>query len=167
MEKFAREVKDILEEKLSLYKELQSVLEKEKIYIVDMDVDSLWKIIALKKQIVLKLERLGQETANLLEKRAAELSMDSRSFVLSDFIKKMPVSRKIKSKLSNMKLALETCRKTVSVLASANKKYIRESLVVIDDIFSMAVNNVHKKEYNNSGSLLANKEKTSLFDAEV
>ena len=167
MEKIAHKVENMLEEKISFYKELQSILEEEKGYIVSMDVDSLWKTIAPKKQIALQLKIIMQQIVDLLEKRAVELGMDYASFGLSDFIKKMPVSREIKSKLRNSKLALETCKKTVSTLASANQKYIKESLVVIDDIFSMAVNTANEKEYNNSGSLLENKEKNNLINAEV
>ena len=41
MEKIAHKIEKILEEKLFLYQELQSVLEQEKTYIVNMDIDSL------------------------------------------------------------------------------------------------------------------------------
>lgn len=167
MEKFADKVGNLLEEKLFLYKKLQSILEKEKHYIIDMDIDCLWETIAQKKQIVLKLEPLTQKMLNLLEKRAGELSMDCTSFNLSDFIKKMPVSLKIKSRLSKIKLALETCKKSVSALALGNKRYLNESLVVIDDIFSMVVDIVDKKQYNNSGNISENKGKNRLINAEV
>ena len=67
MEKIAHKVNDMLEEKLCFYKELQNVLEEEKGYLIDMDVDSLWKTIARKKQITLKIKAIRQQIINLLE----------------------------------------------------------------------------------------------------
>lgn len=167
MEKFAYKIEGLLQEKLFLYKELQRILEQEKKHIVDMNVDCLWETTAQKNQIVLKLERLSKSMYTLIEKRAVELSMDSTSFKLSDFIKKLPVPGKIKSNIRKIKLALETCKKSVSILAIANKKYINESLLVINDVFSMVVDTANKKQYNNSGNLLEKKEKNRLINAEV
>ncbi len=167
MEECADKMGKLLEEKLSLYKELQDILEKEKHSIVDMDIDCLWETIAQKKLIVSKLEPLTEKMLELLEKRAGELSIDHASFKLSDFIKKMPVPLKIKSRLSKIKLALETSKKSVSALAVGNKMYLNESLIVIDDIFSMVVDIVNKKQYNNTGNILESREKNRLIDAEV
>ena len=167
MEKFVYTVENLLGEKLSLYKELQGIIEKEKHYIIDMDTDCLWETIAQKKKIVLKLEPLTKKMLKLLEKRADELSMDRTAFKLSDLIKKMPVSPKIKSRLNKIKLALETSKKSVSAIAVSNKRYLNESLIVIDDIFSMVVDIVNEKQYNNSGNISENKGKNHLIDAEV
>ncbi len=167
MEKLADRIEKILEETLALYRVLQGVLEQEKGYIVEMAVDSLWETIARKKQIALKLEELRQKMQALLEKRAAELNMDIEIFKVADFIKKMPDSEEIKSKLRKMRLDLETYKIEVVSLAAANKKYIDEHLSVINDIFSLFVETAHKKQYNNSGNLLEKKEKNRLIHAEV
>lgn len=167
MEKFADMVENLLGEKLILYKELQTILERENHCIVDMDIDGLWETIARKKQIVLKLELLSKHLFSLLEKRAEELSMEYTSFKLSDFIKKMPVSPKVKSKLNKIRLALSICKQGVSDLALANKRYLNESLSVIDDIFSTTIDKAHRKQYNNSGNILPGKEKNHLISAEV
>ncbi|MCP4673615.1 MAG: flagellar protein FlgN [Desulfobacula sp.] len=167
MEKLAWTIEDLLEKELALYKELQNILEQEKHYIVDMDVDSLWKTIVEKKQIALKLESMDKKIFNLLEKRSAALSMESKTLKLSDFILKLPVSRKIKSKLRRIKLGLETYKENVSTLALANKTYINESLAVINNIFSVVVEKVNQEQYNNCGNILENREKKRFISAEV
>ncbi len=167
MEILAWTIEDLLEKELVLYKELQSVLEKEKRYIVDMDIDCLWETIVQKKEIILKLAPMDRKMLDLLENRSAQLSMESKSLKLSDFIERLPVSKKIKSKLRKIKLGLETYKKNVSILGLANKTYITESLSVINDIVSTIVYKVNQEQYNNCGNLLENKEKKRFISAEV
>ena len=166
MEILADTIEQLLRKELALYKELQSILEKEKLYIVDVDLDSLWETIAQKKQIAIELELLNKSMHKFLETRADELSMDSSSLKLSDYIKKLPVSQKIKSKLRTIKFGLETYKKSVSSLAFANKKYINESLAVINDIVLTVVDSVGSKQYNNYGDLFK-KKKNKFISAEV
>jgi len=167
MEKLADTVENLLEKTFSLYQELEQVLEQEKIHVVNMDVDSLWKTIARKKHMISSLEMLNIKMHKLLEKRAAELSMDSASFKLPDLIGKLPVSRPVKSRLRRIRLCLETIKKSVSALAVGNKDYINESLSVINGVFSMATDTASKKQYSRSGNLLKRYENNRLINAEV
>ena len=166
MEILADTIEKVLNKETVLYRELQNILEKEKLYVADVNVDYLWETIVRKKQIIKELEPLQEKMLTLLETRAEELSMDSSSFKLADCIKKLPVSKKIKSKLKTIKLGLETSKKSVSSLASINKKYINESLAVINDIVSTVVDNVNTEQYNNYGGLLDGKKKR-FISAEV
>ena len=167
MEILACTIEDLLEKELSLYKELQSILEKEKRHITDMDIEGLWETVAQKKQIILQLEPLGKRMHKLIKNRSAELSIKSTSFKLSDFIEKLPVTRKIKSKFRKLKFGLETYKKNVATLALANKTYINESMAVINDIVSTVVDTANRQQYSKSGSLLEKKEKKRFISAEV
>lgn len=167
MEKLFDTVEKLLEEEFSLYMDLQNTLEEEKNNVVDMDIDSLWATIEKKKKIVIEIDRVEKNISLVLKKRAGELNLSHSPLKLSDFIKKLPVSNEIKSRLRKMKTGLETIKKSILARASANKKYINESLSVINDIFSLAVDTANKKQYNNYGHLLENKEKNRLINAEV
>jgi flagellar biosynthesis/type III secretory pathway chaperone len=167
MEILACTIQDLLEQEISLYKELQCILENEKSHIVAMDIDSLWETISQKKKIFLQLEPIDKRVLNLLEKRSVELSMKSKSLKLSDFIEKLSVPIKTKSKLKKIKLGLEKYRKNVSTLALTNKTYIIESLSVINDIVTTVVDTVNKKQYNNYGNLSDNSETKRFISAEV
>ena len=48
MEKIADRIEPLLQQKLALYQELQSILEEEKNHVVSMDVSSLWVTISKK-----------------------------------------------------------------------------------------------------------------------
>lgn len=167
MEKLADKIEKMLEETLSSYKELNSILEAEKVHIVEMAIDSMWETIAQKKQIALTLEILRKKIQHRLEQRAAELNMDAQNFKLSDFIKKMPDSAVVKSNLRNLRLELETSKTDALSLAAANKKYIDEHLSVINDIFSLVSDTVPKKQYNYTGKIVENVGKNRLINAEA
>ena len=113
------------------------------------------------------MEKLNVEIKALLDSRADELGEDRKEFNFSDLILKMPVSQVIKSKLKHVKHGLELCKKNVFTAAMANKKYVQESLVVINDIFSNAVQVVNEKQYSYSGQLLDSNDKPSLINTEV
>ena len=167
MEILADTIEKLLNKELSLYKELYDLLEKEKLYVIDINIDYLWETIVRKKQIALELETLNKKMVKLLKIRAGELSVDSSSLKLSDYITKLPVSKKIKSKIRSIKLGLETYKKRVSSLALANKKYINESLVVLNDIVSTVVDSVSGKQYNNYGDFFNSNKKKNFINAEV
>ncbi len=167
MEILACIIEDLLEKELSLYKQLHTILEKEKRYIVDMDIDCLWETTAQKKQIVLKLGQIEKRVHRLMENKHEELSLKSQSLKFSDFIEKLPVPRKIKSRLRKIKLGLETYKKSVSTLGLANKTYIIESISVINDIVSTIADKVNREQYSNCGNLLENKKKKRFISAEV
>ena len=56
MEKIADRIEPLLQQKLALYQELQSILEEEKNHVVSMDVSSLWVTISKKKSLILRIE---------------------------------------------------------------------------------------------------------------
>ncbi len=167
MEKLADTVEGLLEKELFLYQELEKILEQEKNDIVELNVDSLWKTIDKKKQVISNLEPLNKKMLGLFEKSAADLGMDKASFKLSDLIGKLPVSKQMKSRLKMTRVCLDTIKKSVSALASANKEYINESLTIMDGVFSTVAGTVNKKLYNNSGSLLTGNGNNCLINAEV
>ncbi|WP_300456300.1 flagellar export chaperone FlgN [Desulfobacula sp.] len=167
MEKRADKIENLLGETLFLYKELIDVLEQEKKHIVDMDVDSLWETIAHKRQMAAALSELTRQLQHLVEQNAPGLGRDSTAVNLSDFIKQLPVSPGVKSRLRRDQMALEACKKEVSLMAVANKAYIQHRLGVIGDIFATVVETVNKNQYNHTGSYSGSKEKKRLINAEV
>ncbi|MCG8529313.1 MAG: flagellar protein FlgN, partial [Desulfovibrionales bacterium] len=51
MEDRVQVIEGMIRQKLELYRQLNTIMEKERDYIVDMDVDSLWKSSEEKKKI--------------------------------------------------------------------------------------------------------------------
>lgn len=167
MEKIARKIEELLEEKLFLYQKLQSILEQEKIYIVNMDIDSLWITVSQKKSLILGIEDARQKIIHLLGKDALDPDKDTQSFNLTSVIKWMAVSSEKKAELEKIYLAVNTCKKEITRLASDNKNYIHESLGIIHSVFSTVLEDADKKGYNPSGTALHNNGKNRLIHAQV
>jgi flagellar biosynthesis/type III secretory pathway chaperone len=167
MEKNARKIEELLEEKLFLYQELQSILEQEKRYIVKMDVDSLWVTVSQKKSLILRIEDARQKIIHLLGKESLGPDKDTQSFSMTSVIKWMAVSSEKKAELEKIYLAVNTCKKEITRLASDNKNYIHESLSIIDSVFSTVLEDAEKKGYTPSGTALHNNGKNRLIHAQV
>jgi len=166
MEKIAQKIEKLLEKKLFLYQELQSVLEQEKTHIVNMDIDSLWSTISQKKNLILSIEDARQKIIHLLGKES--LAPDNlQSFNLTSVIKWMAVSSEKKSELEKIYLAVSTCKKEIARLASDNKNYIHESLGIINSVFSTVLEDADKKGYNPSGTASHTNGTNRLIHAQV
>lgn len=166
MEKIAHKIERLLQKKLSLYQELQSILELEKTYVVDMDIDSLWVTISKKKSLVSAIENVKQEIIRLLGQGYSGLDTDA-PFNLSGVIKMMAVSSEKKAELKKIHLAVNTCKKEIARQASDNKNYIHEYLTVIDGVFSTVLEGADKKGYTHSGTVLHDNGKNRLLHAQV
>ena len=80
------------------------------------------------------------------------IDMDSESFSLSKFIKKMPVSDSIKSDFMKLKTAIKIEMEEIKAIAHANSKYVNSYLLVIDDVFFTIMSVTDQNQYNLSGS---------------
>lgn len=152
MEKFACKVKNMLEEKLSLFQELKLIFQKEKDCIVNIDIDSLWKTIKQKKEVGLKIAMVRECILALFEEASVPVDMKSKPFSLSKFIKKMPVSDIIKSDFMKLKTAIKIEMEEIKAIARANSQHVNSYLLVIDDVFSTIMSVTDQNQYNLSGS---------------
>ncbi len=167
MEKFTEKITGMLQNKLSLYRELRNVLEVEKKYIVEMDVEGLWDVTERKKQLVFTIEELIGMILLQFKSQLYQIDMDTDSFQVSKVINALPLSLRVKSELKKIGLSIADCKNEISRRAIENKRYITEYLTVIDGIFSTVVSITGKKQYSHSGHIIAVKEKHHLIDAEV
>lgn len=152
MEKLAREIEKMLQDKLSLFQELKKTLEQEKKYIVDMDIDSLWKTVEKKKQIAAAIVQIRGRILTLFEENNTPL--ETTSFSLTRIINILPFPTKIKSELKRIKIELELVKEALTDLVSENKRYTNQYLSVINGIFVTIVGAENKKAYNNAGKVL-------------
>jgi len=167
MEKFADKLEDMFQEKLLVYKELKKVLEQEKNYITDIDVDSLWKMTDRKKQLASEIEQIRGRILCLLEENNVSLNMRLKIFNLSHIINGLPLSPNIKSGLKKVKVKLDIIKEDLAGLAAGNKQYTNEYLSVINGIFVTITGSKNKELYTNAGIVLEDKAKKYLIRAEV
>lgn len=168
MEKFAYMIEQLFQEKLSVYKKLKKVFELEKKYIVDMDVDSLWKMTDMKKQLTSEIEQIRERILESFEKNDLSLNMDYKTnFSLSRVIDSLPVPAKRKSNLKKLRIQLDIVKEELAGLTSENKRYANEYLAVIKGIFTTITGSRNREQYTSKGVVLKDKSPRHLLSAEV
>ncbi len=167
MEKFVRKLEDLFQKKLLLYKTLKTVFEQERKYIVDMDVDSLWKITDRKKQLALEIEQIREEVLSLLKEKKVPLNKGQNGFSLLQSINSLPFSVKIKSDLKKVKVQLDITKEELAVLALENKRYVNEYLSVINGIFGTITESENTESYTKAGVTSKGNNKNHLIRAQV
>jgi len=167
MEKFAYELERLFQEMLKVYKELRVSLEQEKKYIVDMDVDSLWKTADKKKELTSKIEQIREEIFLRFYENNVPWNRGGEVSGLSQIIKALPFPAGMKSVLKKVKVQLDIVKEELASLVSENNRYVNESLSVIDGIFTTITSSDKKMQYNNSGIILKNTAQKYLIRAEA
>ena len=167
MENFARDIGNMLEHKLILYRQLNAILKEEREFIVNIDVDSLWKSAELKKKTVEKVQKLKEKIFVYIETWTNINKIDLGSFSISYIIRNIPLPKDLKIKIRKIKLAVDNEKNELARAASENKKFVQEYLGVIDDIMSVAVDNSRQPQYNFSGTRKGTKNSNCLIHAQV
>jgi len=167
MEKFADKLENLFQEMFKVYKELRICLEQEKKHIVDMDVDSLWKISDRKKEFTSKIEQQRDKIFFLFEENNVQWNKEGKEFGLSKIINSLPFPPHIKSILKKAKVQLDIVKEELVSLVSENNRYVNESLSVIDGVFTTITSSDKKMQYNNAGMVLNSATQKYLIRAEV
>ena len=161
------EIECFLSKKLSLYKELNSVLEKERNIIVNMDIDSLWKSAEEKKKLTEDIQKIREKILCILSEHKGFEDIDINSFSVSYLINTICVPKQCKKGFKKIKRQLEQEKQKLTNIAIENKKYVQEYLSVIDDIIFVAAKDVPHSSYSFTGEAAKLKTSNSLISAEV
>lgn len=167
MENFTPDIEKMMNEKLNLYRQLNLVLKTERDFIVNIDVDSLWKTSEQKSRITRKIETIREQILYYLEDKFGTGDMDVRSFSVSYLIRTLPLPGPLKINLGKIKQALENEKNELAQTAIDNKKYVQEYLLVIDDIMSVVVDNSRQAAYDPEGGMPKGKKSNCLIHAAV
>ncbi|WDP89783.1 MAG: flagellar protein FlgN [Desulfobacter sp.] len=165
MENITRMIPELLNKKLGLYEQLRMVVEAEKAYIVDMDIQGMWSATEEKKRLVAAVETV---LSTLREGFAHRISgRDSKKMGISDMVDFMPVSLEEKASLRHIIIRIRALKREISILSRENQRYVTEYLSVISGIFSTITNTNAKKQYGRSGVMMPPQETTRILHAEV
>ncbi len=153
MEKLASQIEKILQTKLLLFQDLIEVFAEEKECIINMDIESLWVVIARKKELGGKILEAREEILSLLSENSIAINMENSSFSLTHIINILPVIQKTKSDLRKIKLSIDSTKDEIAKLAPENSRYVNEYMTVIDDIVGTIVETAKETEYNKAGAV--------------
>ena len=167
MEDFTLDIENMLEKKLVLYKQLNGLLKEEREFIVNIDIDSLWKTAELKKKTAAKIQDLKENIFLYLKTRFNLNDISITSFSISYLIRTIHLPESFKIKLKKIKLAIENEKNELAQVAFENKKYVQEYLCIIDDVMSVAVENSRHAQYDLSGTMPGTPNSNHLIHAQV
>lgn len=167
MEKLADKIQDMFQTMMLLYKELKMLLEQEKNHIVEMDLDALWKTTDRKKQIAIEITQIKDQLRQMFEKNKNGPDKTDKPFSLSHAINGLALGQRSKSGLKQTGLELKILQQELAALASANQRYTREYLSVINGIFATITGAEHREKYTSGGKILKDNAPKNLIRAEV
>lgn len=167
MEKIAYEIQDILQEKLSCYRQLNRVLEEEKGHISSIDLDALWQNTRIKRELAGRIKDLRKKILGCLQDSVPGMGMDSATFSLAYMVNALPLSHKAKAGLRKVKQEIDHAKDQMVRTAKLNQVQVRKYLSVADDIMSVIGDNSSRAQYSGSGVVSGQMRKNCLFRAEV
>lgn len=167
MENITHRLAYMLKKKLSIYRELNELLVKEREAIVNIDVDALWQNAGIKKTLAKKIQELRQEILTFLEAQSGVSDMDTRTFSLSYLLRTLPVAAENISELREIKLEIDHEKDLLTQTAFENKKYVNEYMSVIDEIMAVAADNSAQSQYTQGGRVTNSKAANCLIHAKV
>ncbi|MEH0019912.1 MAG: flagellar protein FlgN [Desulfobacter sp.] len=167
MEKVAYEIEKLLQEKRSCYRQLETLLEREKEAIATIDLESLWQSTRAKKELAEQIEGLREKILSRLEEASLGMDMDPRSFSLAYLVDALPFSNRVKSGLRRIKVEINTAKDRVVQQAEFNKAQVQKHLRAVDDIMSVIGDNSKQSQYTGAGMMPGQKKHNCIFRAEV
>jgi len=172
VEIFAHKIEHLLKEKLSFYYKLADILKQEKKFILNINVDSLWKVSSKKKNIVELIEKLRKKILYLFDEKKIDHEMNIKTFNLSELIALVPLHGGKKTNLRYLKIKLDGIKQEITLLAKENKNFINEYFCIVDDLVTTIINEADKDScksvYGNFCSNKINKPRQNfLFKAKV
>ncbi len=143
---------EMLGHKLACYCKLISVMEKEKAYIIDMDIEALWKTCTAKQNIVKDISAGKKEIFNLIKEHYSLSDSDTDETGLLHIIRRLPIPEQFRFELIRLISDINLKKDELHMLSCENGKYVSDYLEVINDVMSTIVGFSTDRHYTCSGA---------------
>jgi flagellar biosynthesis/type III secretory pathway chaperone len=158
-------VAPLFQEKLMLYQELAEVLTKEKQWIVNADVDELWRVSDAKRAIASKIDVIRTRILSMLTDAGIDHKMIPETFQNSRLITLLPAA--LRKQLAGTLLSLGMVKQEVRSLSRDNKQYIESYLSMLDDLMSVLTGRAATPSSYGSHQKMLKANSPMLFHQEV
>lgn len=163
---FAEQIKNIIDEKISLYEDLAKLIEDETKCLLKPDIESLWSFVRKKTDIVSHIEETREKILICMTENSIIHKMNSKSFNMTKIISISP--DKIKKVLIKANIRLHSLKTDISARTFQNSEYVKEHLSIIDTLFSIIVDNREDKPYyGNQATGIKQQPANFIFKAKV
>ncbi len=151
MEKFADEISRMLNAILSSFDILNDIAEKEREYIVTMDVDALWQTTREKKALALEIESMTTDLYALIAGRAGTVRTKKENMTLTDMVRALSMDEHDRDVLKQALSHIHELKQNLAMKSDRNRQYLTEHLAIIDDIMSTVSTRKNETQYINAG----------------
>lgn len=135
METSWSEMEALFHKKIMLYGDLSDILKQEKKSIMEIDIDSLWKISEEKQKIASDIDGVRRSILDALTEASIPHDMDVASFQISRILAVLP--KGIGERLNKAYVTLLALKDEVQGFLEENKRFVREYLEVLDDLIGI------------------------------
>lgn len=129
---------NLLQETIVVYHSLIDVLEQEKESLIRSDVEALWRFSDRKHQYVSDIELLRRKMLAELKRLGVEHGMTAETFREERIFALLPDRRD--RQIGNLQRALLAAKTRVHALSRANKNFVEEYLLVLDELIGIIAN---------------------------
>ena len=116
--------------KIMLYNDLLNYFKEEREYLINIDLDKLWKISKEKEKACSEIISIRQEILSVMGSKE-----DNRSFNLNRIMKYIPL--KFKTEFQNLYLKILKLKSEIEILRTQNMTVIDDSLNFMDEIITI------------------------------
>lgn len=146
--------------KIVLYTDLRNCLEKEREYLIQMDLDSLWKISREKESLCADLESTREELLIILNRDKTGPFPG-----MSKIIALIPKERKLF--FQDLFYSVSTIQSDIENFRTENVKYVEESLQFIDEMIAVMAGESHNSDVYDRKCRLKKVDNSLLLRGEV
>lgn len=146
--------------KIALYSELQDCLEKERNYLIQMDLDNLWKISQQKDSLCAVLASTREELLVILNRDKTEPFPG-----MSEINAMLPKERKFF--FQDLFYSVSTLKNEVESFRKENVRYVEDSLQFIDEMIEIITGETHNSDVYDRKCRFKKMENTLLLRGEV
>lgn len=132
-EPIIRLIQKVLYQKIILYNDLLNCFHEERVSLVSVDLDKLWRISKEKEEICTKIESARTKILS-----AVNHNKDQKSFSLKTIMEW--VSLEYKEKFQKLHLRLIKLKSEIDVVRKENMTFIDDSLKFLDEMISVIAN---------------------------
>jgi iron-sulfur cluster repair protein YtfE (RIC family) len=119
--------------KIMLYNDLLNYFHEERVSLISVDLDKLWRISKEKEEICTKIE-----SARIKILSAVNHNKDQKSFSLKTIMEWIPLE--YKEKFQKLYLRLIKLKSEIEVVRKENMTFIDDSLKFLDEMISVIAN---------------------------
>lgn len=165
MTTFNLPIAPLFQEKLMHYRELAAVLQKERQWIINANVDELWRVSDAKRAIAAEIDAIRVRILQLMTDAGMNHGMIPETFQPSKLISLLPVP--LRKELAGTLLSLSMAKEKVRSLSRENKRYIESYLSMLDDLMSVLTGKEADPPIYGAGQQANRAKAPALFHREV